>query len=76
MPRIQSTLPRDYQRFSNLPLEVREALIQDWKEFEHSVETGQHHAATMRALADDQRKHGKSRINTSTPVRAKIVIIS
>ena len=70
MPRIESTLSRDYQCFSRLPPEERRLRMENWRDYERSVEDGSYHRTTLRALKDHRRKYGKTIINTANVVRA------
>ena len=72
MPRIESTLARDYQCFSRLPEEERRLSMENWRDYERSVEDGSYHRTTLRALKDHRRKYGKTRINSGIVVRARI----
>ncbi|KZV74488.1 hypothetical protein PENSPDRAFT_749241 [Peniophora sp. CONT] len=69
MPRIHSTLPRDYLFFAKLSSEERQFRLESWKSFERCIEDGSYHQSTMRALKDDKRKRGVTDINKNEPER-------
>lgn len=72
MPRIQSTLSRDYQCFSSLSPEERNLRMEGWRSIERCIEDGSYHASAMRALRNHRKKYGDTYINSRESVRIHV----